>query len=701
VLSIEDYLKERIEKDAGRTARDMLYRVRRDKSLRRMPSGALNPYVDSLLLGSNLAQPLEETNPLQLYEQHMRLTRFGEGGVGSPELVTADARDVNPGQLGFIDPIAGPESERIGTDTRIAYRTFKGRDQQLYGEFMNAQNGSIEYIRPEDLDNKVIAFPGQDPKAKQLYGIKDGKIDQYPAKEVDFHVPTQSHMYAHGVNLTPMPTSFMPSRAFYASKYHSQWLPLVKGEAPLVQTQVPGQDIGFPTHYGRRVGALSSPVAGIVTKVTPNGVKIKTEDGDTKFIETVRDFPFNRMTAVSYYPAVQEGDVVNAGDMVAHSNFTTKDGSLAMGVNLRTAVVPYKGHSFEDAYVISESAAAKLATERLYGFDTENKYGTEISRNKYVSLFPKKYGNEQLQKMDDNGVVRAGQTVNQGDPIILAVGPRTLSAEDAELGRLHKALRNSHKDQSTTWDHPEPGIVTDVGYTKSGVKVNIKTQSHAQEGDKLANMEASKGVIGKILPDDQMPVNAATGEPYEMLFNPMAVLSRSAPNQLVELQLAKIARLTGKPVIMPSVPPKEGWQAYTQKLLKEHGLEAKADMLDVESGKTIRSVSDGVMYISPFHHLAEKKLCVSADTEVLTRRGWLPAPDVRMTDELATLNPETGETEWRRPSMVRRYEHHGLLYNITDYDRDELVNKDHKLWLEGRFVPVHEFIDERRLADAL
>jgi len=609
ILSVEDFVKERIEKDAGNTARTMLFNLRRDRNLSRVRRGALNSYMSSLLLGSGLAAPIEETNPFQLMDQQNRIIKLGEGGIGSAETITDEARDVNNGQMGFIDPVAGPESDKVGIDVRASFKSFKGNDQQIYAEFLDTK-GNKKYLKPEDMTGKVLAFPGQDPTKKpEATAIKDGKMVQVPWEEVDYTVPSQAHMYFGGFNLTPLPTSFQPGRAFYASKYWSQYLPLTKGEVPLVQSKVPGEEKSFAEYYGRKTGTISSKVGGVVTKVTDAGVTVTDEEGKKHFYETVKDFPFNRITAVSFSPKVKPGDVVKPGDMIAHSNFTDKDtGAFNMGVNLKTAVVPYEGFSYEDAYVISQSAAKKLETERLVGFDKANKGDNIVNKNKFMSSFSDKFSKEQYDNIGDNGVAKPGTILKQGDPIILAIGPKVLGKEDEKLGKLHKALRNAFKDESVVWESKFPGVVTDIGVTSSGVKVNVKSSSPTQPGDKLANLAASKGVVGKIVKDEEMPIDQATGEPYEMLLNPMVVLSRVAPNQLAEMQLAKIAKKTGKPYILPSEPPEEGWSSFAKAELDKNGMTVKNTIYDPVQGREIKNLGEGYMYISAFHHLAEKKL---------------------------------------------------------------------------------------------
>jgi DNA-directed RNA polymerase beta subunit len=610
VLSVEDFIKERIENDAGRAARTLLWKARRDRSLKRVGVGALNSYSNGYLLGSRLTMPLEETNPLSLLEQLNRVTKLGAGGISDAESITDEARNVNIGQLGFIDPVTGPEDIKIGIDTRLAYKTFKGRDQQMYGEFKDARSGELSYLRPEDLDGKVVAFPGQmAEKGTTATASIDGEIRDVPKNKVDLEVPSMAHMLSSHVNLNPMPTSVQPARQFYGAKFWSQYLPQVNGEAPLVDTAMPDSDSTFTQHFGKRVGTLTAERPSTVVRVTKDKVVMRDVDGEKVEVDLVQDFPFNRISGVSYRSAVKAGDAIEAGDVVARSNFVDDDNALTLGRNLSVAVIPFRGNSYEDGIVISEDAAKKLTTGRLYGFDAEAKHGVSLGKNKYASLFPDRFSQKQLEKLDENGIVKPGTVLQRGDPIILSVGPKLLTAEDIQLGRLHKALRQAHTDKATTWDHDYEGVVTDAVRTRSGAKVNAKADVPVQPGDKLSPRWGLKGVVAKIIPMDKMPRHAGTNEPYDLLLNPMTILSRVAAGALVEMQLGKLAKLRGKGFKLPQQPPEEGWSAWALRQLEEAGVDEKDQIFDPDLGRALnKPVATGNMYWMAFHHLSEKKL---------------------------------------------------------------------------------------------
>lgn len=778
---VEDYFKERVEKNAGRLANSLLFKAKRGGSLKPIQRNALNPWVDSIINGSGLAMPGEEANPLSTLEQMSRISKFGLGGIGSKDAVTMEARDVQGDYLGFVDPVTGPEcfppdtmvmtsggwvrfdevtedteflcwdfdrhekrlakperivcedysgdmlafrvgcptviwegdtkteypcelvvtpghrlwlstgkgrefgfmkaseafrrlesgehfrvasgspedpqpilpepltgvsrrpytgkvycatvpggimfvappgctahwtgnSEAIGVDVRATYRTFLGKDNKLYGEFIDNQTGKKEFVDIATASDRLVAFPGQDPKSPYLMAIKDGIPQRVLRDEVRYTVPSYAHIIGSNTNMNVMPTAVQAGRQFYGSKFWSQYLPQAKGEVPLVDSLMPDGKMTWSEYYGRKVGTLGAEVDGVVTKVTDDEVTIKGNDGRTYKRELVKNLPFNRLSGFSLYPSVEVGQEVKAGDMIAHSNFTDrKTGAINMGQNLRVAILP-NGHSYEDGYTISEEAAKKLATDRLYSFDHDTRNGVTIGKNKYISAYPSKFTKEQVETLDDNGVVKVGTVLHRGDPMILSLGPKMLSSQDKALGKLSKALRSSYVDRSQIWEHDYEGRVVDTAVTSKGAKVNVSAQPPVREGDKLSPEGGLKGVVAQIIPQDQMPRDAATNQPYDVLLNPMGFLSRVNPGQLMQISLGKVAKATGRQIRIPQLPPPEGWYRWTQAQMKAANVPETADVFDPVSGRTIKGVGDGYMYTMAFHHLAEKKLSsVGAD----------------------------------------------------------------------------------------
>ena len=618
VYGIEDLYRERIEKDAGRLSKNLMWKISRAGSLRPLVRGAFSGWHDELLQGSGLAMPGDNSNPMALTEQMLRATRLGEGGISSPDLLTDEARQMNPGNLNFLDFISGPEDAKIGADARLGVYARKGSDGKLYSLFLNRQ-GRKEYIPADVASDSVIGFPNPEPNAKYVPAMKDGKVQSVPRDAVDYWVPHLSGMFSSNINLNPMPTAVQGGRQFYGSKFWAQYMPTEQGEVPLVDSLMPDGKMTWGEHFGRRLGALKAGIDGTVTRVTDKGVTVTGDDGKRQFIETVTDFPFNGLTGLTYTPTVKVGDKVTADDMVAASNFIDKKtGGLAMGHNMRVAWLPYKGFSHEDAVVISESAARKLATSRLYGFESDPEDGGELGLNKYMSAFPQRFTKEQYATLDDNGVVKEGTVLNKGDPIAVAVGPKLLTAEDANLGKLSKVLRGAFTDRAQVWDHDYPGTVVSSTIFRGRAKVNVKAAPPVQVADKLAPRYALKGVVGQVIPDDKMPRDAATNEPFDIIMNPMGIPSRVAPGQLIETSLGKLAKATGKQIRIPQDAPPEGWAAWAKAQLDAAGVPTTTDVFDPETGRTLKGIGDGYVYWHAMHHIADKKLSAKGGSGAYT-----------------------------------------------------------------------------------
>jgi len=658
---VEDMMRERIDKDAGRLTKSMLFRAKRDRSLARIGRNALAPYLDTFLSGSGLAMPGEEANPLSILTQQSRITRLGEGGISSPDLVTPEARNVQGDYLGYVDFISGPESFGIGIDVRAALGTMKGSDHRLYNKMMDLRTGKTRYVALDDAASHTVAFPGQDPKAPRLYAMRKGVPTMVPRDEVDYMVPGFGNTVSMGINMTPMPTAVQTNRMFYSSKFWDQYLPQKEGEVPLVDSLMDDGKTTYSEFYGRKVGCLTSPFAGTVIKANDKEIVVRGKDGQTHTASLVKGLPFNRMTSITYNSLVKKGDVVDEGSILANSNFTdAKTGAMNMGRNLKVAVLPAPEgvSSYEDAIVISESAAKKLATSRTYGYEQDTKEGVQVARNKYLAAFPKSYTKEQADTIDENGVVKVGTVLHRDDPMILAIGPKMLSAEDAQLGKLSSVLRNALTDKSQKWEHDWPGVVTDVVAGPHGVKVLVNSEPPVKVGDKLAPEHSLKGVVGGIIPDEKMPRDATTNEPYDMLMNPMGFLSRVAPAQIMLMNLAKIAKKTGQQIRLPQTPPPEGWLEWTERKMTENGIKPTADVFDPQTGRTIRNVGDGYAYIKAFHHLAEKKYSARGvdgaytQDEQPAKGGEDGAKRISGFDNLALLSH--GATEVIKDSMTTR-----------------------------------------------
>ena len=612
----EDFFAERIKKDAGQIGRKLLWRSTLRGNVKHIPSGALTPQLASVLLRSGMGMPLEETNPMDINDQIHRVIRLGEGGIPSLDSVPEEARNVQPSHFGFIDPIKAPESEKMGVDSRVSYKTLKGSDGQFYTD-MHDKRGKPVRISAAQAARSIIAFPGEmkKPGDKIRAMVKAHQVQYVSKGDVDYELPSHTQMFSSGSNLVPLTSGIKGGRLLMGAKYVTQALPLKDAEAPLVQN-LADDGKSFDEKYGEKVGAIRAKQAGVVTDIGKGGITVKYADGTKQTHEMYENFPFNRKTFIHNTPVVGIGDQVKPGQVLAKSNYTNDKGDLAIGTNLRVAYMPYKGLNFEDAVVISESAAKRLSSEHMYQHYLDEPDNHEISRKHFVSAYPTKYDRLQLNTVDENGVVKPGTHVKYGDPLILALK----RAAPTAVHRSHKPL---FTDASMTWNHEFEGVVTDVDTLKDGSpNITVKAYAPAVEGDKMAGRYGDKGVISKIVPDHEM-IHDKDGKPYEILLNPLGVISRGNPSQLFEAALGKIARKRGEPYRVPAFND-ESLVDSVKRELSRYNLSDTEDVTDPATGKVIPKIMTGERFMFKLHHTSESKGKGRGDTGAYTAEG-IPA----------------------------------------------------------------------------
>ena len=606
IMSPEDFFKERILKDSGRVGSAALWKATLRGNLSGIKFGALDPHINSVFYKSGLAQPLEEINTVDPVDQNLRVVRIGEGGI-SEEAVPVESRNVQPSYFGFIDPVRSPESGSVGVDSRFAHGVKKGSDGNIYTQMFNARTKKQDYVKAEDVSDKVIAFPGEIERAKkegraQVKVMAGGKLQFADPSKVDYIVPSASNMFTIGSNIVPMISAIKAGRLLMGAKMANQALALQNPEAPLVQALTPDGTDSFENQLGRLSAVVRSEQPGIVQKVDKGSVTVKQQDGTDRSYELYHNFPFNRKTLLTNTPTVKPGDVVRAGGLLAHSNFTDKAGTLAVGTNLRVGYLPYKGENYEDAYVISASAAKKLTSEHMYTEKADVGDNMAVSRNKYLSIYPSVYTKDQLDKVDNNGVVKPGTTLNYGDPIILSVERRAQKG----AGQLHRASGTTWIDSAVEWKHHFPGQITDVFSDDDGIKVAVKGYAPAEVGDKMSGRYGDKGVIGAVVPDDQMP-HTQDGQPLDVLQNPLGVISRVNPAQMFEAVLGKIARQRGRGYRVPSFSD-ESFIDFVKKEMQAHNVKDTEAIVDPgDSNRVIPNVLVGDRFYMKLHHTAESK----------------------------------------------------------------------------------------------
>lgn len=602
VVGPEDLISERFTKDK-QALRKLLWKATARKNLDHVPTGVFNKAIQAALIGSGLGSSLEEINPAEIFDHQARVTRMGEGGIGSLDAVPQESRSVQPSHLGFVDFLRTPESGKVGVDMRFSRGAMKGSDGKIYTPVVNMQTGQTEMKTPGELADMPLAFPGEDksdmPMVAALVG---GKMKYVPREEVQFSLPHMDNTFSALSNMVPMKSYMKGHRVIMASRMFTQALPLTGAEAPLVQSAIVDKDgTSHEDEMGERLGAVRAQFHGQVVSAEPGKIVLRDREGKKQEIDLYNDHPFNRKTFWHQTPTVQAGDVVKPGQLLAHSNFTDQQGSAALGKNLRVAYLPYQGKNYEDAVVISESTAKKLTSEHMYQHEAEWDDNSHVGKKAFISLFPGEYDKKQLENFDDKGAIKKGTVVNYGDPLILQA-----KAREVTYGKVHRGRAGNFSNETLTWEHHSPGVVTDVEHTDKGVSVVVKSQAQMQVGDKLTGRYGDKGVVADIVPDHQMPQDN-DGNPFEVLVSPLGLVSRINPAQVIEAALGKVAAKTGQPFKLKDFDSTQDLVEFAQKELGKHGLSDTEDVLDPETGRKIKGVLTGNRFFMKLHHTAEAK----------------------------------------------------------------------------------------------
>lgn len=601
LLSVEDFIHERIQKNK----KALSFKVSRniDNPKRVKVEQIVNPeafssIVESFFTQDDKSATPEQTNPLEMISGAYKATIMGSGGITSEHAITSNMREIHPSHYGFLDPIHSPESN-VGVNVHLTTGVVKdGKELKLVVVDRNKRPATLTSA---EAYNKKIAFPNQKgPKYKVQY---QGRTIEVPQNEVDYYINNVTGLFSPTTNLVPYLPADQGNRAMMASKMLEQAISLKHREAPLVQ--VAGKE-GHPVSIEEGLGNIISataPESGVVKKVTSDYIIIKTASGDQK-VNIYNHYTLNRKSFFHHTPVVKEGDRVSKGQLLADSNYT-KNGVLALGTNLRTAYVPYKGYNFDDGIVITDSAAKKLTSEHIHKKSYDKDSLSVLNLVAYKSNYPNALAPDNAKKLDDEGVIKKGAIVKNGDVIIAALRKRTPSVTLALLG---KSLSERPKDDSLKWTMEDDGVVMDVQKTAKGVTVQIKTEERAKIGDKLAGRHGNKGVITHIIPDSLSPRNA-NGEHVEVLLNPTGVISRINIGQIYESAAAKAADKIGSPIKVANFTG-ENYLKQTKDLLRKAQVNDKEELFDAETGKSIGEVHVGKPQILKLFKQAEANFSV-------------------------------------------------------------------------------------------
>lgn len=364
----------------------------------------------------------------------------------------------------------------------------------------NLKTGKMEDVNPEKAMKSNIILPDQvswkDGKPVGAGTLKisgpGNELTTGSLKKADYVMKDPMQLFSIGSNMVPFIAADHPNRSTMAGRHMEQAIPLANREAPLVQSMAPKGS--FDQFMGSFAGHKALK-GGTVTKITNEGIHIKDAKGKTQEVQVYNHFPLNDDKGfIHSTPNVAVGDKVKRGQTLADTNFT-KNGVLAMGANLRTAYMPFKGYNFEDGVVISETAANKMSSEHMHRKTLDTDKSHVLSKSKFQAYQPDSITRDQAVKLDDDGVVMPGMRVTTGDTLIAALQQKTDRVEDKELAKLHKSLVRPFKDASVKWESDYPGEVVEVVKRGRKTAVHVKTLEPMEVGDKVAGRHGNKGIV--------------------------------------------------------------------------------------------------------------------------------------------------------------------------------------------------------------
>jgi len=621
VMGTRDLIRERLLQESGELApklaefrKKVYWRLNNRKApptdiSKLVSSNEFTPAVTNFFTQSQLASTTDQTNPLNILNGMSKVTILGEGGVSSENVIRDEERGVHPSHLGFLDPIHTPDSGKIGVVGNLPLGV-KRQGDSLMTRIFDPKTKKSRYVSPSEMRSLNVAFPDQykngefiDEKVKAL--LKDNELGIVDASKIDAVLASPKQAFSISSNTIPFLPSAQGVRAQMATKMLEQAIPLAEREAPLVQVKAGRSTMEEGIGEGFSVRALED---GVVEKVTPNRIIIATKDGKVEQ-PIFNNLKLNKKAFLHGEPTVKEGDQVKKGQVIADSNFT-RDGTLAIGTNLRAAYVPYKGLNFEDGIVITETAAKKLSSEHIHEHAVSPDKGDEYDLDAFLAWDPGRLDVEQQKKLDKDGIVRKGQIVKRGDP--LWVGTRE-NRQDPEYIAMRKISPNAkpRRGHMESWTNDVDGEVVDVVKTGKKVKVYVKTKEPAQIGDKLTNRHGGKGIITKIIPDGEAP-HTGDGENVDILLNPHGIVSRINPSQMLETAAAKMADKLNATYVVDNFSG-EDYVETIKKELEKTKVSDKELLFDPHSKDPLGEVLVGPQYFLKLNKQATSQFSARSD----------------------------------------------------------------------------------------
>lgn len=608
---------------------------------------------------SQLSQFIDQNNPLSGLTHKRRLSAPGPGGL-SRERAGLEVRDVHPSHYGRMCPIETPEGPNIGLIGSLSVYARVNPFGFIETPYRKVVDGvvsdEIVYLTADEEDRHVVAqanspidADGRFVEPRVLVRRKAGEVEYVPSSEVDYMDVSPRQMVSVATAMIPFLEHDDANRALMGANMQRQAVPLVRSEAPLVGT---GMELRAAIDAGDVVVAEES---GVIEEVSADYITVMHDNGTRRTYRMRKFARSNHGTCANQCPIVDAGDRVEAGQVIADGP-CTDDGEMALGKNLLVAIMPWEGHNYEDAIILSNRLVEEDVLTSIHIEEHEiDARDTKLGAEEITRDIPN-ISDEVLADLDERGIVRIGAEVRDGDILVGKVTPKgetELTPEERLLRAIFGEKAREVRDTSLKVPHGESGKVIgirvfsreDEDELPAGVnelvRVYVAQKRKISDGDKLAGRHGNKGVIGKILPVEDMPF-LADGTPVDIILNTHGVPRRMNIGQILETHLGWCAHsgwkvdaakgvpdwaarlpdelLEAQPNAIVSTPVFDGAQeAELQGLLSctlpnRDGdvlvdADGKAMLFDGRSGEPFPyPVTVGYMYIMKLHHLVDDKI---------------------------------------------------------------------------------------------
>ena len=576
---------------------------------------------------SPLSQFMDQTNPLSELTHKRRLSALGPGGL-SRDRAGFEVRDVHYSHYGRMCPIETPEGPNIGLISYLA--TFAKINKYGFIEApfrkIDKETGvvlnEVEYMTADVEDNYTVAQANEPLDEKGRF-VNSKVTARHRDEFLEVNASDADYMDVSPKMLVSVATAMIPflenddaNRALMGSNMQKQAVPLLKTDSPIVGT---GMEYKAAVDSGTVILAKR---AGTVVKVDAQKIEIAVKGGDVDTYELIKFMRSNQDTCINQRPIVSEGEEVTEGQVIADGP-ATANGEISLGKNALIGFMTWEGYNYEDAVLINE----KLVRDDVYTsvhieeFEIEAR-DTKLGAEEITRDIPN-VGEDALANLDENGIIRVGAEVHSGDILVGKVTPKgetELTAEERLLRAIFGEKAREVRDTSLKVPHGEYGIVVDVEvFTRENsdelspgvnkvVRCYIAQKRKISVGDKMAGRHGNKGVVSRILPQEDMPF-LDDGTPLDIVLNPMGVPSRMNIGQVLEVHLGFAFRKLGQKIATPVFDGAH--ESDIRDALREAGYreDGKSILTDGRTGlKFDNPVTVGIMYYLKLHHLVDDKI---------------------------------------------------------------------------------------------